>query len=810
MTQPTSAAPERRVSSSDLSSANFLASEAFSSEQVRALFAGSPSVLFANFAVAFVFALVHWSAVAQPIMLGWIALIVVMLLTRIAFYLRFRALGHLRAPRFTPGQFDARRWLLGFRVSVLVSALCWGIGGYLFVTLDDPVRVAFCILAIGGLCAGSITALSVDQTCAMTFLFVTPLPTLYALLSHGSSSSMGLALFFIVGILFVGLTANKASESMFELIRLRFETDRAADALRTSEQRWKFALEGARQAVWDWDFSNKGTFFSSGKWREMIGFEGRDTFDSSIKTWREGVHPEDSERVFSALHVLMNGAQSRFEIDYRFQHRSGRYLWINSRGIVVARNDKGRPQRIIGANEDITQDRALREQLQQSQKMQTIGQLAGGVAHDFNNNLTAMMMSLDMLELDPALPPSALETVHELGQMTERAAKITAQLLLFARRQAVQMREIDVCEAMQKLSGMLARLIGEQVQLSLKLADGAILVQADAALLDQAVINLAVNARDAMPEGGTLCIRVDVTDVADGNPQKSDFSAPVQAPKVGRFARIRVTDSGTGMTEEVMRHLFEPFFTTKAVGKGTGLGLASVHGMAHQHHGWINAASTLGRGSEFSLYLPILEKTILEIAPILDAAPKPESTSDFGTSPSRTAAGMDQSGTAKQADAITQADIGAAAGSMSDKFELQVLPKQNKFELQVLPTQNKCVLVVEDEPMVRDSIARMLNHLGMRVLVAGNAAQALELWQAHAPEIEVLLTDLVMPGSQNGLALANQLRIEAPTLDIILMSGYSSDGTQGELRKAKELSRIQFLAKPFDLATLQSLLAAAR
>jgi PAS domain S-box-containing protein len=740
-----------------------VASQAFIAEQVRVLFLGLPSLLFANLAVAMVFFMMHWLPKPQKLLLIWLLLLISIMLIRLTFYFYFRRQGFLHGPRFVSGRFEAKRWLWIYRTGVLAAALTWGLGGYLFVVPENPVLLAFAILTIGGLCAGSVTALSADQTSSMTFLFVTPIPMLVTLLQQNANGSMGLALFFVIGILFVGLTANRMSESLAELIRLRFESSEKTEALRESEHRWKFALEGARQAVWDWDLLNKWEF-ASARWRAMVGYSAEDTFEQGLNQWRHNVHPEDLPHADELIQLVIAGELPAYEVEYRYRHKDGHWIWVNARGIVVSRDAQGKPTRMIGTREDVTETKVMQDQLQHSRKLQTIGQLAGGVAHDFNNNLTAMMMSLDILDADPTLSESARETVAELGAMTDRAAQITSQLLLFARRKNVQMKRIDLVESLHRLTLMLKRLLGERIELSVQTPKKAVPVQADASLLDQAIINLAINARDAMPSGGKLTLKL------SGVRVHGDYVREHVESYVGEFARIQVLDQGVGISDEVMPHLFEPFFTTKGVGQGTGLGLASVHGMAQQHQGWVTVQSELGKGSCFEIFLPL-------------CAPEIDANSDNSSE-----------------------TLPLVVPELASKTLAANVPLQNvDSHLGEQKTSvTRCILVVEDELLVRDAVVRMLKHLGIHVIAANNAAQAIQLWQLYRDQVDMLLTDLVMPGEQNGLALAKQLLRDKPTLSVVVMSGYSSEGSQQELQEAPDM---RFLSKPFDLNTLKQFLS---
>jgi PAS domain S-box-containing protein len=731
--------------------AAFFASQAFTAEQVRVLFLGLPALLFANFAVALVYFTMNLVAgVSKLKLLTWLAIIVLVAIVRMAFYFHFRQRGYLHGPRFAKGQFSAKRWRFIFRIGVLMTAIAWGIGGYMFVRPNDPVLTAFAILTIGGMCAGSVNALSVDQKSALIFLLVTPLPPLFVLLQSQAPGAIGLGLFFIVGVLFVALTSNGINERLLELIQLRFESEQKEHALAESEQRWKFALEGARQAVWDWDIQRNEEFVSE-RWPSMLGYDKHDEFPHGPEAWSARVHPEDLDHAQAMISEVLQGRLAAYDVDYRYRHKNGHWIWVNARGIVVSRDAKGQPTRMIGTREDITETLAMRERLLQSEKMQTIGQLAGGVAHDFNNNLTAMMMSLDMLHAEPNLSATARETINDIGVMADRAATITSQLLAFARRKPANMRRTDLARLLKRTATMLGRLLGEQCPLKLELPAGEVYVSADADLLDQAVMNLALNARDAMPHGGEIRIGFSISDIANA----VDFGGA--AGRSGRFVCVYVQDRGEGMDDEVLKHLFEPFFTTKDVGKGTGLGLASVHGTAHQHNGWVHARSKPGQGSRFEIYLPLVDYL---------------------------------SETAGSSAALARiADSGAP-----------------DVRLETLEGMPRVILLAEDEPLVRESIIAMLKRIGVRVLAAVDGHEALALWVVHQHEIEFLLSDWVMPGELSGLALVKRIRADNPQLPVLLMSGYSSEGSQAELRASAPLP---FLPKPFALASLCEAIRAA-
>ena len=252
---------------------------------------------------------------------------------------------------------------------------------------------------------------------------------------------------------------------------------------------------------------------------------------------------------------------------------------------------------------DITAQRKLEVQFRQSQKMEAIGQLAGGVAHDFNNILAVILLQAGLLKIQPELPPKLLEFAAEIEKATQRAANLTRQLLLFSQRQVMQMRDLDLNEAVTNIVKMLQRLVGEDVQMQFKLSPKPLLIHADPGMIDQILLNLTVNARDAMPSGGELIIETSELNFDELSIAKASPARP------GSFACVSVTDTGCGMSPEITAHIFEPFFTTKDVGKGTGLGLATTFGIVQQHQGWINVYSEVGMGTTMRIYLPRLART---------------------------------------------------------------------------------------------------------------------------------------------------------------------------------------------------------
>ncbi|MCK6544299.1 PAS domain S-box protein [Myxococcota bacterium] len=383
---------------------------------------------------------------------------------------------------------------------------------------------------------------------------------------------------------------------------------------------------------------------------------------------------------------------------------------------------------------DLTERRTVESALQKSQellvhsqKMEAIGRLAGGVAHDFNNLLTVINGSagLALSQLDAA--SSAREDLDEILRAGARAAGLTRQLLTFSRRQVVQPKLLDLARLVSEIERMLHRLIGEDVLLEVSLGPGVPPVFADAGQLEQVIVNLAVNARDAMPRGGRLTIEVRDVSVAE----------PGATVPPGRYAVLSVNDTGSGMDAETMAHIFEPFFTTKGR-RGTGLGLSTVYGVVEQAHGHIRVRSIVGQGSRFDVYLP-------------------------------------------------------AATGVADDHE--------KRRARAVPhSAGETVLLVEDEPRVREIVRQILGTSGYVVLVASSGEEALALAAAHEGPIHALLTDLVMPG-MDGRTLAARLVEARPSLKVLFSSGYSDEALA---RRGVTDFGGHFVAKPFDIAGLRA------
>jgi PAS domain S-box-containing protein len=398
------------------------------------------------------------------------------------------------------------------------------------------------------------------------------------------------------------------------------ERKQAEEALRESERRLRLAQEAAKSGTWEWDLRTNLNYWSEEVW-PLYGLTPQSCVPS-YEAWRQSVHPEDRARAAAAVNeAASHGAE--MNVEWRLNDPAGREHWLMSRG-QPQRGEDGRVERYLGIVVDITERKRAEEekerlqlQLAQAQKMESIGRLAGGVAHDFNNLLTVIngysRLLLDRLTAGDPLR-DGLEEIHKAG---ERAAGLTQQLLAFSRKQVLQPRVLDLNRVVGEMRPMLARLMGEDVEVCVKLRAEATTIFADPHQLERVLMNLAVNSRDAMPHGGEFTIE---TGVAEWGESDGQLRTGAHA---GPYVTLTVSDTGVGMNEETRGHIFEPFFTTKGVGKGTGLGLPTIHGIVEQSGGYIEIDSEMGRGTTFKIYLPRVEDASADSG-------KPEAVSAMG------------------------------------------------------------------------------------------------------------------------------------------------------------------------------------
>jgi len=383
---------------------------------------------------------------------------------------------------------------------------------------------------------------------------------------------------------------------------------------------------------------------------------------------------------------------------------------------------------------DITERINLEWQFRQAQKMEAVGQLAGGIAHDFNNILTLIRGYADLALTNRMLPTKTHGHLEQILQAADMATHFTRQLLTFSRKQVIQFKPIELNELVQHFSRMLERILGEQIVLQLNLSPNILPVMADVGMIEQILVNLAINSRDAMPKGGKLIVETSMFEVDER------YCAAHPGASAGDFVCLTVSDSGTGMPPDIMAKIFEPFFTTKDPGKGTGLGLSTVYGIVKQHDGWLNVYSEIECGTTFRIFFPLCAET-------------PEAT-------------------------VRQLQMSRVRGG------------------------NETILLVEDDPALRGLAKTGLQNFGYRVLEGASGPDALAIWAETESPIDLLLTDLVMPGGMSGKDLAHLLIQRKPHLRVLFTSGYSVDLVQADI-PLKE--GVNFLPKPFSTSSLASI-----
>ena len=477
------------------------------------------------------------------------------------------------------------------------------------------------------------------------------------------------------------------------------------------------AARATNDAVRDWDVRSGALVWPQGL-KTLLGYDNSDA-SSDIGFWQKLIHPQDHARTANSIRDALAAADDNWTGEYRLRHCDGSYLELLERALIV-RDSDGAATRFVGSLMDVTTRKQLQDQLVRSQKMEAFGQLAGGVAHDFNNFLTTILGYSDLLLDELGMKGEVASHIGEIRSAAGRASVLTAQLLAFSRKHPLAPRVIELNSFLSNLERSLLRLLGENISVQCDLDHGrdGIHAKVDPGQLTQIILNLVVNARDAMPNGGRLALATSLLTVAPSE-ERETGSGELDP---GDYVCISVADNGVGMTEAVKEHLFEPFFTTKDEGRGSGLGLATSYGIVRQSGGHISVESELGRGTTVSIFLPRVPTP----------APPPYKR-----------------------------------------------PGGNK-----MPTGVESILVLEDDISVRHISVRVLRSLGYDVIEAATGDDAQQLIAERADQkIDLLLTDMVMP-QMSGRHFADWLRQTSPQTRVVFISGYLEEslrpGDRGE------------------------------
>ncbi|WP_213947571.1 PAS domain-containing sensor histidine kinase [Luteibacter sp. dw_328] len=501
---------------------------------------------------------------------------------------------------------------------------------------------------------------------------------------------------------------------------------------RSVEDRLAVALDAAGMGSWDIDLADR-TVTISRQAEVILGLAQAGPEGRTLESLSQPFLAHEQDEVRAAFEQAMETGVLDFERRVRPAGEAATHRWVHVKGRTYDRD--GVPARLVGVVGDITERRLMEIQLRQAQKMEAVGQLTGGIAHDFNNLLMVIGGSLDVLESAvPADNAKAQRFFAAAKAGVERGASLNQQLLAFSRRQDLQAQPVCVDDLLRDFATLLGRALGETVSLELPRPAQRWYCRSDPHQLETAILNLAINARDAMPHGGRLTITTSLTTL-------TPREALAMSAEPGTYVVLRVRDSGTGMTPETAARIFDPFFTTKALGKGTGLGLSQVYGFVRQSGGFVSVTSEVGQGTTIDLCLPYTD----EVAVASPEAPVP------------TAAGDGR------------------------------------------------VLVVDDDINVREVSVALLGALGYTTLEAADAAQALDVL-AQRTDIDVVFSDVIMPGETNGLDLARYVRENYPSVAVVLASGYTAQQHGGKGAP----SDVELLHKPYSRAVLAAALARAR
>ncbi len=501
------------------------------------------------------------------------------------------------------------------------------------------------------------------------------------------------------------------------------------EELRHQQQRLDDLLASVPGIVWEiWGRPDSATMrvgFVNNYAERLLGY-GVNEWLTQPNFWFGIMHPEDKVRAANEAAAIFDAGKSG-SFQFRWLSKGGQTFWMETHCVVVP-DASGAPQGLRGVALDITQRRELEKSLQEVQKLETVGQLAAGVAHGFNNLLTIIRGYASLLEPLSAQVADLTEPLKQISIATDRAAELTRQLLAFSRRQMMMTKPLDLNELIRGLAKALESELGPGNRLHLDCALQLPLVNADPAMLERVVLALAANARDAMRGGGRFTVSTAAVRLTQAEARRNPEAA------AGDSACLTLTDTGCGMDPATLRKMFVPFFTTKDVGQGTGLSLSSVYGTIKQHHGWIEVASQVGKGTTFKIFLPALVP-----API---RPLPSAPAPF------------------------------LPGGRAER-----------------------ILLVEDEGPVRELAKLILERAGFEVLEATSGAEALAVWTEEGGRVDLLFTDMVMPDAMSGRALAERLRTEKPALKVVYTSGYTMETLAPECALPKGTP---FLGKPYD------------
>ncbi len=480
-----------------------------------------------------------------------------------------------------------------------------------------------------------------------------------------------------------------------------------------SEDRYANVMAAINDGIWDWDIQSDSIYFDD-RYYTMAGYNPGE-FPHKVAEWEKRVHPDDLDNCRQQIQEHFSGKSNRFDIEFGFLKKDGSWMWIRGRGQVVRWDETGRPARMVGTHTDITDRRLAEEsqknlqtQLNQVQKMESVGILAGGVAHDFNNLLQVMAGNIQLALRENKADQDYTTRLQTISKTIDRAGKLVSQLLLFSRKAEKMIKPLNINKSVKDAVELLERTLPRMVSIELHLAEDIRNVSADSLQMEQMLLNLCSNAADAMPDGGRLIIETANITLDE------DFVGAHIGSRPGEHVQLTISDTGCGMNSETLHHIFDPFFTTKEVGKGTGLGLASVYGIVKGHNGYISCYSEPDQGTSFKIYFPVCSQELEDPSEPL----RPADISLEGT---------------------------------------------------------ETILVVDDEDDIREITAEILEMNGYKVLTAVSGEQALDIFSDQGNSIDMVVLDLNMPGMGGRRCLGQMLRLNNE-IPVLVSSGYTVNG----------------------------------
>jgi PAS domain S-box-containing protein len=758
--EPTSRRPlprDRDSSPSDLASDPLILQQV-RGEQIRTLSKQSAPVLLGNVVNAAIVSAVLWSQTSHSLLLGWTGVVALMALGRIEMRRRYWAAQAASAVQ-------QEIWGMRFTLGSLCAGLLWGFAGGVLMPQSLPHQVMI-VFVVGGMAAGAAGSISCYMPAFYAYLIPALVPTVARLFSYGERVHFGMGAMLLLFTGLLAMVARNVHRALFQAFRLGFENAilfrevsktqaslveanenllrsneqlethvrQRTEELRASRQQLAEIVDESPDAIVVLD--DFGRIISANPAMQRISGRPLESLVGHHFAATDMLLADDRKRALEVFAGVIAG-EERPPQEFRIVRPDGQPLIIEVK-LRVVRGLDGQ-QRVHTVSRDVSERHRLQRlkeayenRLREAERLESVGMLAGGVAHDFNNLLTMILSNVDLMDRWADRDSKAL--LGEIRHGSLQAANLTKQLLAFSRKQLLDVKPTDLATVVSNARAMFERALGEQSTLTVVLPIEPTVVLVDATQIEQALLNLLVNARHAMPDGGQVELAMQLVNLD----RESDW--PDVEP--GPYVRLAVSDTGTGMDEATRSRVFEPFFTTKELGHGSGLGLSSVHGLVKQAGGHIRVTSEPARGSRFEIVLP------------LHAAPAPE------WAKGEPAAFCRGSGT---------------------------------------------VLVVEDQEQVRRALGHLLESAGYQVISAENAEVALSVTRKREGVIDLLVTDVIMPGV-SGIELSRRLLAMYPHLAVLLVSGYA--GT--EIKVVAELGEnVQFLQKPFDAVSLTSAARAA-